>query len=303
MPGDTPCYFRMKSVPISNARAAKPGAGTPLSAIARFQQEEAGLRPAVLRQHDVPVLGAVLSQAYRHVAWFRENIKCLTLLVLIGVVIACVRGLCLWRTKTVSTRRRAGRRHPFAADAPPSNAAPGPRRPDRSGGDAGDRPVHEGSRRGSGRHSDLDLSPRLQSLAAAFLLLLALAVQWRVALQCLILLGGCWFLVQRQRLRFAAAEKLEESRADARLRLLAEGLRKTRIVRGYGMEDFEHEHFQHHLEKFRANVLHVLNMQHYLRLAVGFLVLACVAAVIYLVGSKVLQSRPTFRTSGFPPLC
>ncbi len=60
----------------------------------------------------------------------------------------------------------------------------------------------------------------------------------------------------------------------ARLRLLAEGLRKTRIVRGYGMEDFEHEHFQHHLDKFRTNVLHVLNMQHYLRLAVGFLVLA-----------------------------
>ncbi len=122
-----------------------------------------------------------------------------------------------------------------------------------------------------------------------FCSLLGLAVQWRIALQCLILLGACWFLVQRQRLRFAAAEKLEESRADSRLRLLAEGLRKTRIVRGYGMEDFEHEHFQHHLDKFRTNVLHVLNMQHYLRLAVGFLVLACVAAVLYLVGSKVLQ--------------
>ena len=75
----------------------------------------------------------------------------------------------------------------------------------------------------------------------------------------------------------------------ARLRLLAEGLRKTRIVRGYGMEDFEHEHFQHHLDKFRTNVLHVLNMQHFLRLAVGFLVLVCVAAVVYIVGSKVLQ--------------
>jgi ABC-type multidrug transport system fused ATPase/permease subunit len=125
----------------------------------------------------------------------------------------------------------------------------------------------------------------------AFLLLLALIVQWRVALQCLILLGGCWFLVQRQRHRFAAAEKLEESRAAGRLRLLAEGLRKTRIVRGYGMEEFEHAHFQDHLEKFRTNVLYVLNMQHYLRLAVGFLVLACVAGVIYLVGSKVLQ-RP-----------
>ena len=95
-------------------------------------------------------------------------------------------------------------------------------------------------------------------------------------------------------------------RGESRLRLLAEGLRKTRIVRGYGMEDFEHDQFQHHLEKFRTSVLHVLNMQHFLRLAVGFLVLVCVAAVVYLVGSKVLQPPVTSRTcriSGFPPPC
>jgi ABC-type multidrug transport system fused ATPase/permease subunit len=102
--------------------------------------------------------------------------------------------------------------------------------------------------------------------------------------------------VQRQRLRFSAARKLEEARAERRLRLLAEGLRKTRIVRGYGMEDFEHQQFHHHLEKFRSSVLHMLNMLHFQRLAVGLLVLVCVAAVTYLVGSKVLQ--PSFLPNG-----
>lgn len=273
----------------SNAGAAKPGARAPVSAIARFQQEEAGLRPAVLRQHDVPILGAVLWQAYRHVPWFRENIKCLTLLVLIGIVIACVRGLCLWRAKTVSTG--------VALEAATRLRRTLHRQTLRLG--PGDLTDPEGTQViGLFTHEVDEVRDSIQTWIyrlgcdpsqLAFLLLLALAVQWRVALQCLILLGGCWFLVQRQRQRFAAAEKLEESHADARLRLLAEGLRKTRIVRGYGMEDFEHEHFQHHLDKFRTNVLHVLNMQHYLRLAAGFLVLACVAAVIYLVGSKVLQ--------------
>lgn len=273
----------------SNAGAAKPGARAPVSAIARFQQEEAGLRPAVLRQHDVPILGAVLWQAYRHVPWFRENIKCLTLLVLIGIVIACVRGLCLWRAKTVSTG--------VALEAATRLRRTLHRQTLRLG--PGDLTDPEGTQViGLFTHEVDQVRDSIQTWIyrlgcdpsqLAFLLLLALAVQWRVALQCLILLGGCWFLVQRQRQRFAAAEKLEESHADARLRLLAEGLRKTRIVRGYGMEDFEHEHFQHHLDKFRTNVLHVLNMQHYLRLAAGFLVLACVAAVIYLVGSKVLQ--------------
>lgn len=274
----------------SKQPAAKPGLGSLVSAVARIQQEEAGLRPAVLRQHDVPVLGRVLTAAYRRFSWFRENVKCLTLLVMIGVVIASVRGLCLWRAKTVSTG--------VALDAATRLRRTLHRQTLRLG--PGDLTDPEGTQVIALFTTEVDqVQDGIQNWIyrvgchpsqLGFLLLLALAVQWRVALQCLILLGGCWFLVQRQRLRSAAAEKLEESRAAGRLRLLAEGLRKTRIVRGYGMEDFEHEHFQHHLDKFRTNVLHVLNMQHYLRLAVGFLVLACVAAVIYLVGSKVLQA-------------
>ncbi len=266
-----------------------PGRGGVASAIARIQQEEAGLRPAVLRQHDVPVLGSVLAFAYRRFSWFRENIKCLTLLVLIGVAIASIRGLCLWRAKTLSTGVSLEAATRLRRTLHRQTLRLGP----------GDLTDPEGTQViGLFTHEVDQVQDSIQTWVyrlgchpsqLAFLLLLGLAVQWRIALQCLILLGACWFLVQRQRLRFAAAEKLEESRADSRLRLLAEGLRKTRIVRGYGMEDFEHEHFQHHLDKFRTNVLHVLNMQHYLRLAVGFLVLACVAAVLYLVGSKVLQ--------------
>jgi ATP-binding cassette, subfamily B, bacterial len=258
-------------------------------AIARVQTEEAGLRPAVLRHHDVPLLGPVLMRAYRRVPWFRENIKCLTLLVLIAVVIASVRGLCLWRAKTVSTG--------VALDVATRLRRTLHRQTLRLG--PGDLTDPEGTQVIGLFTTEVDqvrdvIQTWIYRLGRdpsqlAFLLLLALAVQWRVALQCFILLGGCWYLVQRQRLRSASAERLEEARADSRLRLLAEGLRKTRIVRGYGMEDFEHDHFQHHLDRFRTTVLHVLNMQHYLRLAVGFLVLACVAAVVYLVGSKVLQ--------------
>ena len=273
----------------NDAQAANASAGLHSAAIARFQQEEAGLRPAVLRQHDVPILGPVLSRAYQRIPWFRENIKGLTLLVLIGVVIASIRGLCLWRAKTVSTGVSLDVATRLRRTLHRQTLRLGP----------GDLTDPEGTQVISLFTQEVDqVQDGIQNWIyrlgcepsqLAFLLLLALAVQWRVALQCLILLGGCWYLVQRQRQRFSAAEKLEEARAASRLRLLAEGLQKTRIVRGYGMEDFEHEHFQQHLDKFRTNVLHVLNMQHYLRLAAGFLVLACVAAVTYLVGSKVLQ--------------
>jgi ATP-binding cassette, subfamily B, bacterial len=285
-----PDEFRLNS-DSNDAQAAKADPGSHAAAIARVQQEEAGLRPAVLRQHDVPILGPVLVRAYRRIPWFRENLKCLTLLVLIGVVIASVRGLCLWRAKTVSTGVSLDVATRLRRTLHRQTLRLGP----------GDLTDPEGTQVIALFTQEVDqvqewIQRWIYRLGCdpsqlAFLLLLALAVQWRIALQCLILLGGCWYLVQRQRLRFSAAEKLEEARADSRLRLLAEGLRKTRIVRGYGMEDFEHEHFQTHLDKFRTNVLHVLNMQHYLRLAAGFLVLACVAAVTYLVGSNVLQ-RP-----------
>ena len=154
-------------------------------------------------------------QAYRRISWFRENIKCLTLLVLIGVVIACAPRLVPVAGRRRSARASRSTRPPACGGRCTARHCDWARRLDRSGRDAGDRPVHQGGRPGSRRHSDVDLSPRLRSVPACLPAVAgALAVQWRVALQCLILLGGCWYLVQRQRLRFAAAEKLEESRAD-----------------------------------------------------------------------------------------
>ena len=93
VPGDEP------GAATESARAAGIGAPAVLAS-----QEEAGLRPAVWRLRDVPILGSILAASYRHFSWFRENTKCLALLVLIGSALACLRGLCLWRTDTDSTR-------------------------------------------------------------------------------------------------------------------------------------------------------------------------------------------------------
>jgi len=261
----------------------------PAAAI-RMLHERAGLGATVMRLSDRPVLGPILVHAFRRIPWLRDNGKCLAFLVLLGVVIASLRGFCLWRAETGSTGA--------ALDAATRLRRTLHRQTLRLG--PGDLTDPEGTQVVGLFTNEVDqvcdgIQAWIYRLGChpaqlAFLVILALCVNWRVALQCLILLGGCWYLAQRQRQRFVAARKLEAGRAENRLRLLAEGLRKTRIVRGYGMEDFEHEHFQHHLEKFRTTVLHVFNLQHYLRLAVGFFVLVCVAAVIYIVGTKVLQA-------------
>lgn len=123
-----------------------------------------------------------------------------------------------------------------------------------------------------------------------FLLLLALAltIHWLLALQCLIPLGACWYLVQRERHRFDSARRLARDRIDAQLKLLAEGLRKTRLVRGYAMEGFEHEHFQQHLHRFRDDEAQVERREGWSRWFIRMLALGCVTIVLYLVGSKVL---------------
>ena len=89
----------------------------------------------------------------------------------------------------------------------------------------------------------------------------ALLTQWRVALETLVPL-----LLIRYAIRF------EAQRSDSSLRLLseqvtrglarmAEGLRKTRIVTGFGMEQAEHEQFENNLTQYRERCRHVRNQQ------------------------------------------
>ncbi len=133
-------------------------------------------------------------------------------------------------------------------------------------------------------------------LELLLLVLLALLIEWRVALMCLIALGFFWWLIRRERRRFESATKLDEDRADAQLRLLAESLHKTRIVRAYAMEEFEHDQFQNHLENFRERLATVKHRERWSLWASWVMAMACTAIVVFWVGLKVLQ--PSGATGG-----
>lgn len=89
----------------------------------------------------------------------------------------------------------------------------------------------------------------------------ALVTQWRVTLESFVPL-----------LLLQIAIRYETQRGDSSLRLLteqvkrgldrmAEGLRKTRIVTGFGMEQAEHEQFQNNLNQYRERCRQVLRQQ------------------------------------------
>lgn len=127
-------------------------------------------------------------------------------------------------------------------------------------------------------------------LMLVLLILLAVSVDWRLTLQCLVPLGACWWLVHRERSRGRHRRQLAEARADSELRLLAESLDKARIVRGYNMEEYEQQQFEKHLDRFTSGVAAGLRQE---RLAIWtsrVLIVMCVGLILYLVTAKSLMA-------------
>lgn len=123
----------------------------------------------------------------------------------------------------------------------------------------------------------------------AGLVILLLLTHWLLALQCLVPLMACLYLVRRERLRFEQSRRKLEDRVGDDLRLLAEGLRKTRLVRGFGMENFEHERFGTHLQRFLQKVATLKEDERLSRWMCWFVVLVTVTLVLFLIATKTLS--------------
>ncbi len=126
------------------------------------------------------------------------------------------------------------------------------------------------------------------------LLLFALMLNPLLTLQTLIPLGLCWYLVQRVKASAAESRRRDDERTAAGLRLLAEGLRKSRLVRGYGMDTYEQEQFQTHLERYQQNADTIERGRRKSRWVTRVLVMLCATLVLFLVGYKVLSPTDGF---------
>jgi ABC-type multidrug transport system fused ATPase/permease subunit len=125
-------------------------------------------------------------------------------------------------------------------------------------------------------------------LKLALLLGLTLAVDLPLAAVCLVPIAGCWYLARRESMRIEEVRELSEANAAKELRVLAESLEKTRLVRGYGMESFEQDQFQKYLERFQQSILGGLRAKAWSRRGIRSLVAGCLAFVLLFVGSKIL---------------
>ncbi len=117
---------------------------------------------------------------------------------------------------------------------------------------------------------------------------LTVAVDPQLAAVCLLPIVVCWYIAWRETLRIEHVRDLSEANAGKDLRVLAESLEKTRLVRGFGMEAFEQEQFQKYLERFQQKISQGLAAKAWSRRGIRTIVAGCVAFVLLFVGSKIL---------------
>jgi ATP-binding cassette subfamily B protein len=255
----------------------------PLSA----RTDNLGLGVTVWKSRD-RVWGEVVGELYRNVPLLQENGSALALLVLMSVVLGFVRSLMLGRAARLSNRtgldavtrlRRAVHRQTLRLG--PGNLQTADNEHVLELFTTQMNRVHNGVTCWVYRWGR-------NPLELFLLLAVAVSFQWRVSLQCLIPFGFCWYFLQRENQRFQVARQLAESRVNAQLSLLGEGLRKTRIVRGYGMEDFEHQQFNNYLDRFRDNLSQVNRLERWSLWVGKALVMICISIVLLLVGIKVI---------------
>lgn len=122
------------------------------------------------------------------------------------------------------------------------------------------------------------------------LLFLVLMIHWMLALQCFVPLLACWYLVRKERQRFEQSRRRQEERVGDDLRLLAESLRKSRLVRGFGMEKFEQERFATNLQRFLTKVQTLKDDERLSRWLCWGVVVLTLMLVAFLIATKALAS-------------
>lgn len=285
VPADAPAVARLAD--LSGHPQAKIAAEAGDKISAPVEIEDGGILPAVWWCRDT-IFGPPLAALYRHVAWLRSDRNALGLLTAAAVLLGLLRSLCLSMGRrqaeqvgleAVTRLRRS--LHRQALRIAPSDLL------DQAGDKVLGLFTNEAERVREGIALFVYRLGR-HPLKLALLLGMALSLHWLVTLQCLVPLAACWWFAQRERRRRADAYRLAADRARSDLQVLAEALRKTRLVRGYGMDEFEQRQFEASLERFQRNADRAAGAPRVLRATGRGLIVICVALVAFLLGTKVL---------------
>lgn len=248
---------------------------------------DSGILPSVWWLHSKYQWG-VMPRLYQKVPLLQENQTALFSLILVALILASVRVLIRWRLRQrsliVSHQVSMSLRNMIHRQA--LRLGPG----DLSGKEteqAFDLFIKDV---GSVQNGVFEWIYQLarHPLALIVMLLFAISIDWRLTLQCLIPLAAAWYFLLQHRKAYELQHAKTLVKIDSELSLLAENLRSTRLVRGYGMETAEHDQFQKHLEKYTENLNTLKRVEGWGHRIARGLAVFCSCLVLFLVGYKVL---------------
>jgi ATP-binding cassette, subfamily B, bacterial len=118
------------------------------------------------------------------------------------------------------------------------------------------------------------------------LLIVGMMINGLVIFQCAVPLIALWYLIRRENRHSERAQRLQADRASMELKLLTEGVRNSRLVRGFGLEDFEHGRFERHLSRYQERIGDVERRQSKTAWLTRSVAFGCFGVVFYLVGMR-----------------
>lgn len=123
------------------------------------------------------------------------------------------------------------------------------------------------------------------------LMILAMTLNWMLTIECALPLLACWYLIRRERRYLDREQTLNRDRAQTDLKLLGEGIRKSRLVRGYQLETNEDERFEKHLKRYQGRLQEIERRERRAFWLSRMLGLTCCSLVLFLLGAR-MQGLP-----------
>lgn len=123
-----------------------------------------------------------------------------------------------------------------------------------------------------------------EPLRIALLATLALLIDAKITFYCGVPLLFGWLVNEHRRRDVARARKLAVAHSQDELRLLSESLTRSRLVRGYLMEQLAHDQFKKYLDRYLADVSNIDKRRGAFARLEAFIVWACIVMVLSLIG-------------------
>jgi ABC-type multidrug transport system fused ATPase/permease subunit len=118
------------------------------------------------------------------------------------------------------------------------------------------------------------------------LLIVGMMINGLVIFQCAVPLIALWYVIRREIRHSQRAQRLHADRASMELKMLTEGIGNSRLVRGFGLEDFEHDRFERHLNRYQERIGDIERRQSKTAWLTRTIAFSCFGVVLYLVGMR-----------------